>query len=408
MYFVDGRAGGAEQCFLPCQTSGLFKADCDDVAEERQTLTVKRIAGAGGHMLGAKLADNTAVVRVSPTVNHDERVCIRLTKQIFSFVDLVCGVHGNENSTDLGGRPKCNIPLRYIGCPDCNMMTGPDTQSYECTCKRVDIVSELGISSCIIERCILECILIGKFLYHRIKYLWEGKVDQCFFFPNELARSRFVAVKRFFCFCGIVKSAHIVDEMCVNNINIIDIGKPFGFPFKRDKAIIVYRTQAVHHILDGELTVADKAIFKLASNVMRILDMNVLYVSAEIGDRCCGIFACGEICVIHIPKRAEIVGGKSVENIPELLGVRKKSYCFEQNGNAHLFRNRKNFFYAADSVYLVILVRYLCGVKSYVRNFEIACCFERIFDLFNIALKCRFVGKSNIASDIKARNRKSH
>ena len=78
-------------------------------------------AGDGFLDFGAELVYDFLVIRVKTALNHNESVGVRLTKQIFRLVNLVCRVYGNENRTDFSRSPERNVPRREVGCPDGNL-----------------------------------------------------------------------------------------------------------------------------------------------------------------------------------------------------------------------------------------------------------------------------------------------
>ncbi len=72
----------------------------------------------GGFQLRAKFLHNSNIVGILISVDHHQRMSIRLAEYILCLMNLVGCVHRNKNRADLGGRPKGNEPLRDISGPD--------------------------------------------------------------------------------------------------------------------------------------------------------------------------------------------------------------------------------------------------------------------------------------------------
>ncbi len=81
--------------------------------------------------LGAKLGNDLGILGILGALGEDEGVGIRLLEQILGLMDLIGGIDRDQHGTDLGGRPKGNVPLRHIGGPDRYMMPCLDAECDE-------------------------------------------------------------------------------------------------------------------------------------------------------------------------------------------------------------------------------------------------------------------------------------
>ena len=116
--FTYGNLRRAFKCIVPIYTSLLFKANGNNVAQERQTLAVQSSTGLQFFQFGAKFCNNFTVVRIFRALGQNQRMRIRLLEQIFCFVNLIGGIYGYKNGTQLYSCPKGNIPLRNVRCPN--------------------------------------------------------------------------------------------------------------------------------------------------------------------------------------------------------------------------------------------------------------------------------------------------
>ena len=128
---------------------------------------------------------------------------IGLTKQIFGLVDLVRGIHGDQNSADLGGSPEGQKPLGHVGGPDGHLGTGFDAKRNKSPGKFVHVVAELAVGTGVVQRGVFDGQLVGEGFHHGIQYLGEGLVDQCALFPYIASYVAVAPVKMLFAALGI-------------------------------------------------------------------------------------------------------------------------------------------------------------------------------------------------------------
>ncbi|OPZ74062.1 MAG: hypothetical protein BWY80_00732 [Firmicutes bacterium ADurb.Bin456] len=201
---------------------------------------MQRFSRPGGFQLGAELLDDAHVIRVLVAVDHNQRMRIRLAQQVFRFVNLVGGVHSDENGAYLGGCPKSDEPLGDIGGPDGDMVTGPYAQGDQRAGKCIDIIPELGICPGIIQGGIAEGILVGKLLHHPVKHLGKGQIYQFVLPPDIFSRACvvFEQVPLYHAYTAV--TAHVVGKVRENHSRIVEVRRPALDPFQRYKAVVVY------------------------------------------------------------------------------------------------------------------------------------------------------------------------
>ena len=152
--------------------------------------------------LGTKLVDNAAVVGIKAAFDHYESMSIRLAKQVLCFVYLIRRVNRNQHRTDLSGRPEGNIPGGHVGRPDRHLTAALYAKRNKRAGKIVNVVAELAVGSGVIESCVLEGVLVGKFLDHAVKHLRKGLGNKLVLFPDELTRVGLVIIKSLFLSAG--------------------------------------------------------------------------------------------------------------------------------------------------------------------------------------------------------------
>ena len=106
------------------------------------------------------------------------------------------------------------------------------------SCKGINVVTELCISSCVVKRCVFECKLIGKFLNHSVKNLRKSLLNKLLFFPYKFACMGLVIVILFLV-CFVFNGLHIALIVGQNDFEIVNRLEPFGIPFNRNKAVII-------------------------------------------------------------------------------------------------------------------------------------------------------------------------
>ena len=252
-------------------------------------------------------------------------------------MDLIRGIHRNQYSADLSDRPECNVPFGNVGRPNCHVRAGANAQRQECARALVYVATELCIGSGVIQCGILKGILVGEQLDHTVKHLREGHIDQRVLFPHILARVRIVIVQIILRAGGVGKTLHIGCELSQNDLGIVNVCNPGGIPLQGDKAVVVDRGQRTDQILHRQVALAHKAVFA----VLGVAHVNVLDVCTQVGNGRFGRFACLKAGVVHIPKRAQTVTCKAIQNLTQRVGMRKAACSFQKQRYAHLLRIRQ-------------------------------------------------------------------
>ena len=140
----------------------------------------------------------------------------------------ISGINGYKYRSDLGSSPEGDIPLGYIGSPYSYMIAASYTHGYKTAGKCIYIISEFYISSGIIKLCISECILIGEFLTHPVKYVREGLIDQMIFRPYIFSGMSLIVLKKLLLFLTVCR--HIVCKMRERDSCILKALIPAFYP----------------------------------------------------------------------------------------------------------------------------------------------------------------------------------
>ena len=184
---LDGSLVRILEGLFPGQGAGHPEADRDDVPEERQALRVHRLARFVVLQFGAQFIDDVHVVGVPVAVDHDEGMGVRLTEQVLRLVDLVSGVHGDEDRADLRGGPEGQEPGGNVGGPDGDLAAGLDAEGHERSRELVDVVPELGVRAGVVEGRELDGGLVRELFDHAVEDFGEGLVDELFLLPDIAA-----------------------------------------------------------------------------------------------------------------------------------------------------------------------------------------------------------------------------
>ncbi len=175
------------QGFLPGQAAILGRFDGDNVSQERQFAQVQGLAFFRRFQLGAQCMEDAYIVGIFISVDHNQGMGVRLSKQVFCFVNFVCRINRHQNGANLHGCPEGDVPFGYVGRPDGYMISLFDAQRNQGSGKGVHLIPEFGIGAGIIQGGIFEGDLVGEFIHHAIQKLGEGQVNQLFFRPNIIA-----------------------------------------------------------------------------------------------------------------------------------------------------------------------------------------------------------------------------
>ena len=304
------------------------EADGDDAAQERQLAAVQGGAGLCVGQLRAEGLDDLTVVRVQTVVNHDERVRVGLPQQIFRLVDLVRRVDRDEHGADLRCGPEGDEPCGHVRGPDGDLAAPAHAERDERAGKIVHVVAELRVGSRVVERRVFERVLVREFLDHPVEHLREGLGDEAVLLPDELAGMRGVVIERLFLAARRVEAVHVVHEMRENDLRVGQVGHPFRLPLERDEPVIVDGGQRLHHAADGQRALADEVI---AAVVVRVAQVDVADVGAEVFDGRVGGFAVVPVGMVHVPERAQLIAGERVEQRAQPGRVGKDAAGLEQD-----------------------------------------------------------------------------
>ena len=225
-------------------------------------------------------------------------MCIALPQQIFSLMNLISRIHGDQYRTNLSNSPECNIPLGYIGGPYGHMMARFNAKGNQAACKCIYIIAELRIRTCIIQCGILKSVLIRKFLHHRIQHLGKSLINQHIFLPDKISSTGTVGIQRLFSFRRRGKAIHINRKMGKNYLHFGKLCHPFGIPFQGKEPIIINRCKAVHHLSDRQFSFADQTI----PAGMGIFYMYMADIGSQILYNRFSILSLFKIRMMHIPQ----------------------------------------------------------------------------------------------------------
>ena len=312
----------------------------DYVAQEWQAAASERLAGRRGLQLGAEFFHNLVVMRIAVALDHDERVRVGLAQQVLGLVDFVGGVDRYEHRADFRRRPEGQVPLRKVRRPYRHVAAGPDAERDESARELVHVVAELGVGARVVQRRVLEGVLVGEFLDYAVEHLREGLFDKFVLLPRvePLAALALVEALRLHHARGAAEAAHCVDEVQRNQLEVRDVGHPLWVPFERDEAVVVQRVERAHHRVDGQAALADEAVFDGAVYDFRVFQMHVLDVGAEVLDRLFRRFAGVAEGVLQIPERRKVVAGVGIEHLAEPVGVGEYADGLDEQRHARFLR----------------------------------------------------------------------
>ena len=388
-----GNGISAAHRLLKGEASALGETDGNDIPEEGQPLAVQRFAGLRYRNLRAELIDNCAVIAVQRTFNHDQRMRIALAKQVIGFMDFIGGIDGYKHGADSGGCPESDIPCGDIRGPYCHLGAGLDSQGNQGFGKTVDIIAEFGIGTDVIQRCVLECVLIRELFRHAVQDLPECQVDQLVLFPDIFAGAVVIEIEGFLFALRIVKTAHIVEEMRKDDFTVRNVFHPFRFPLQGNKSVVVNRRQRVHHVLYGNGAFTDQIVIQV---IIRITKVDMVDVSAEVADGGIRRFVEIPVWMVHIPQCAQFVTGIFIHQFPELSGIRENADSLNQHADSLFGELRNQPVNAFPDPFIIVMQ----GTNDDIRDFHGSSRIDQIGDEAGFILFC-----AEINAGIQARDR---
>ncbi len=190
---------------------------------------------------------------------------------------LVGGVDRHQHRADARAGPEGDEPLGDVRGPDRHVVALLYAHGNQGAGELVHVVAELRIGARIVAGGIAEGILIGEFLYHAVKHLGEGQVDQMLLGPEILARAAVVGLQAL----GGV-SLHKVGEVRKYNAGVGEVGHPALDPFQGNESVIIGGGEAVEHFVNGQIAFAHHLIDNTAILHHGILGVDMADVGAEV------------------------------------------------------------------------------------------------------------------------------
>ena len=300
---------------------------------------------------------------------------VGLAQEILDFVNFIRGVDSHEHGADFGRGPEGDVPGGHVGGPDGHVAALLDTHADERARKLIDIVAELRIRARIVAGRIAESVLIGELLHHAVKHLGEGQIDERFLLPDIFAGFGVVVVE---VLTGVSLTdipVHEIGEMGENDGRVAQVRRPALDPFEGDVPLVIDGAQGEHHIVDGQIALAHKAVFDLAVFHDGILRVDIFNVCAEVLHRGFRRFAGDAVRVMDVPQGGDVVAGDLVQDFGKALGITVNAVCLHRQGDAGRFRHGGE---AAQGLYdhcvvdLAVRGGELVGEHADKRRFELA------------------------------------
>ena len=157
------------------------------VLEVGEALAVE-VSALTGLQLRQHRVGHVHIVTVPCTVGDTERVHVRVLAEIFQFILLVVGVHGDKHRTNLGGSIEEREPVGHVGGPDTDIATFGDTDGQESLGQVIHALIELFPCEAQVAVRIDDIFLIGRDLCPMFKPLTEGALIERITFATRLCR----------------------------------------------------------------------------------------------------------------------------------------------------------------------------------------------------------------------------
>ena len=318
----DRRAGRILEGFLPGQRARHAETDCNNIAQERKTSCMERLTRLVILDFRAEFIDDAVIIGISVAFDHDQRMRIRLAKQILRFMNLVSGIHRDKNSADLRGCPESQEPLGNICRPDRDLGSGLDAEGYQRAGKLIDIIPELAVCSCIIQCRKADRRLIRELFDHGIQNLRKRLVNQVAFLPDVPSYMTVAPVEMAFAALCIFKWTHPVLIMRQNDLNILKSFHPVRIPLERYITVVVDRAKGVHEILKRKLAFTDQFGNDFSILLPTVMNVHMFYICTQICDRRFGALSALEHSCVHIPEGCKPVVRETIQEIAQTARIR--------------------------------------------------------------------------------------
>ena len=246
---------------------------------------------------------------------------IGLAQQILGLADLIGRVHGDEDSAHFYRCPEGDIPLGHVRGPDGDLVAGLHPHVDEGAGKAVHVVPKLSVGTGIVQRRILDAVLVRELLRHAVQHLREGQVDERILFPDVEAVAPLVVIKAALGAGQGLEAAHVPDEMGEYHVRVAQLLIPEGVPFEGDEAGVVDRAQGVEHGGDGQAPLADDRVSRPPVLNDRVLEMHVLHIGAQVRDRRLRALVKQAVGMLHVPEGGQVVLGEALQHLPQPEGV---------------------------------------------------------------------------------------
>ena len=136
----------------------------------------------------------------------------------------------------------------------------------------------------------------------------------------------------------ILIGLHVVDVLREHDARVVHVLAPVAHPLQRHEALVVDGAQREHHVGDGQVALAHHAVGEHAVAVDGVLDVHMLDVVAQVGQRLLGGLAHEAIRMVQIPQRADAVRGKVGQQVAQARGVGVHAVGLHQQHHAARFR----------------------------------------------------------------------
>ena len=240
-------------------------------------------------------------------------------------MDLVGCVHRNKNRTDLRSCPECQEPCGDVCCPHGHVVAGLHTHGDECGGNTVHIASEFLVGPRVIEGRVFEGILVGIKLNHLVQDISERSIDHFILLPWESSGMRAVLVQSRALRPLSGNPREEVREVRENDIGIRNI----LVPVHREESFVVQRPESLQEIINRKSALSHQDI----PSVEPVADSHIADVGTQGLDGGLGALVAIEEGLTDVPGSTDRCRCKSVDDLKQILGFRKRTDGLEQNAH---------------------------------------------------------------------------